>query len=74
MTRAQGLEWLELAGKRAYRDGYDDQPPLSRLKLARLLIGPVYGKEDANCLVAAYRMLYSIGVEERLADLAEESK
>lgn len=73
MTRANCLEWLDLAGKRGYRDGYDEQPALSRLKVARQFIGPVYGKEDANCLIAAYRMLYSAGDEQRRADVAEES-
>jgi len=73
MTRAQGREWLELVGKRGYRDGYDEQKPLSRLNVAKHFIGPVFDGKDADCLIAAYRMLYSIGDEQRLADVAKEA-
>jgi hypothetical protein len=74
VTRAQGLEWLELAFKKGYRDEYDQQPLVMRSALAKLIIGPVYGAEDAILLRDVYRFGRSVGLAQREADLAEESK
>lgn len=71
MTRAQGLEWLELTYKLGYRDGYDEQPALSRRKVAKQIIGPVFGVSDADCLIAVYRLGFSVGDEQRLAEVEE---
>jgi len=72
MTRASLLEMLELVAKRGYRDGYDQQQPLSRLRVAKQFIGPVFGKEDADCLIAVYRLGISVGDEQRFEDIAKE--
>ena len=73
MTRAQGLEWLELAFKKGYRDEYDRQSPTRKPELAKLIIGPVYGDDDAVLLRDVYKFGRSVGLAQREADLAEES-
>jgi hypothetical protein len=74
MTRAQGLEWLELAFKKGYRDEYDQQPRMRKKPLAQLIVGPVYGSEDAILLRNVYSFGRSVGLAQREADLAEENK
>ena len=71
ITKSQGLEWIELAFKRGYRDEYDEQPKTRKPELARAIIGPVYGDQDAVLLREVCRFGRSVGKEQREADLAE---
>lgn len=73
ITRAQGLEWLELAFKKGYRDEYDQQAPTRKPELAKMIIGPVYGDSDAVLLREVYRFGRSVGLAQREADFAEEA-